>query len=305
MKKPGLQIKNRIAKVLLIGLYCIVLGAAIFYFRFPYTQTVKWIAALGNKNPDIFVSHNSLERKFPNRVEISGMTVFQVKNDTYKEIVRMPKAVFRMNPLMALFNKVSVTMQGRMYSGLTSIDIDGHLWGKNKRNYNLKFQFQDIQLAQHPEVNRPGNLVSQLGISGFGEFQLKRKFSDATGNFEITSTDGQIDLSRFIAFWKTPVPYSKILVRGNLQKKIIYLTDILLESEEITGSAAGELSIVESNPRYSTIELNGELTPIGEQMKNISVFLTGGQDTTTIPFRVTGTLRRPNFSMQSQGILSQ
>ena len=99
MKKPEVQIKSRITKILLFILYCLILSSGIFYFRFPYTQTVKWIAALGDKNPHVFVSYNSLERKFPNRVKISGLTVYQVKKEKYIEIIRMPNAVFKMNPL--------------------------------------------------------------------------------------------------------------------------------------------------------------------------------------------------------------
>ena len=71
MKKPELQIKSRVIKILLVILYCVILSGALFFFRFPYTQTVKWIAALGNKNPDVFVTYDSLEKKFPNRTEIS------------------------------------------------------------------------------------------------------------------------------------------------------------------------------------------------------------------------------------------
>ncbi|MDO9262673.1 MAG: type II secretion system protein GspN, partial [Desulfosalsimonadaceae bacterium] len=181
---------------------------------------------------------------------------------------------------------------------------------------NAKIIFSEISASPKIDVNAvfDGVQISQIpALKGLKAFQVageaggtvafsNKETGSGAGNAQIKITESSIRFTPAL-FGIGQVTFKNVDADIGLAGQQVTLKRLDIDSPEVSGKATG--SLILNNPiEKSVINITGEATPHPGIMKQLGdqfpVELMAGMKTKTggIPFRISGSLDQPNFSLK-------
>lgn len=159
----------------------------------------------------------------------------------------------------------------------------------------------DVQISQIPALKEL-KLCQVTGIAGGTVAFSNKEAGSAAGNAQIKITESSIRFTPAL-FGIGQVTFKSVDADMVLTGQQVTLKRLDIDSPEVSGKATG--SLILNNPiEKSVINITGEATPHPGIMKQLGdqfpVELMAGLKTKTggIPFRISGSLDQPNFSLK-------
>jgi len=277
--------------------YIIIITVFFLYYLFPGDAVTSYINyQINTMSPDVQLSIKELKPIFPPGMKLIAPDLLHLNQ------LIIGAELLEIKPsYVSLFTKnKTVFINGDMYEGNLDSSIRVANINANPK-FNLDASFGGIQISQIPSIKE----FEAYQISGIAEGNLvysTQEVKTGKGNAFISVTDSTV---RFIPalFGIDQLGFKKINADFEIINQRVTLKKLDVDSREVSGNASG--SIILRNPiNKSTINIRGEIKPhptIIKQLGNIfpvEMISKKKSKTGGIPFRVTGSLERPNFSFR-------
>ncbi|MBC2715529.1 MAG: type II secretion system protein GspN [Desulfobacteraceae bacterium] len=277
--------------------YIIIVTVFFLYYLFPCVAVTSYINyQINSMSPGVKLSIKELKPSFP-----PGMKFFTLdlmhrnKNIIGADFLKISPSYF------SLFSKdKTFFINGDIYEGCLNSTIQVADISANPA-FDLDASFGGVQISQIPAINE----FEAYQISGVATGDIvysNREIKGGKGNAGITVTDSTIQFTPAL-FGIDQLAFKAINADFEVINQRMTLKKLDVDSREVSAHASG--SIILRNPiNKSTINIRGELKPhptFIKQLDNIfPVELISRQKSKTggIPFRITGSLERPNFSLR-------
>lgn len=276
-----------------------IVGITVFflYALFPGESVTAYINHQVRKMyPGINLAVRELKPGFPAGMNLSAVDVSHRNN----LLLGADQLAVRL-ALPSLFSRQKkIRVQGDLYDG--SLDSTFKI-SDIRANPKLEIQgiFKDIQVEKIPMIRQYEDYRISGVLSGNMDFS-NLELPQVKGNATLTLTESAVQFTPAL-FGLERLTFETISTELELINQRLMIKRLDMESRDVSGSATG--SIILGNPiERSTINIRGEIKPHPSFIKQLgSVFpmefmarnktKTGG-----IPFRISGSIEHPNFSMR-------
>jgi len=283
-------------KIVFTG-YIIIVAVFFLYYLFPGDAVTAYINyQINSMSPDVKFSIKELKPCFP-----PGMKLFDTdllrQNQTIlsADFLEIKPSYFSLFLKNKTFSINGDMYEGNLYSSIRVANISAN------PKFNLDASFGGIQISQIPSIKE----FEAYQISGIAEGNLvysNQEVKAGKGNAFITVTDSTVQFIPAL-FGLDQLEFKTINADFEIINQRVTLKKLDVDSRDVSGNASG--SIILRNPiNKSTINIRGEIKPhptFIKQLGNIfpvEMISKKKSKTGGIPFRVTGSLERPNFSLR-------
>ena len=283
-------------KIVFTG-YIIIVAVFFLYYLFPGDAVTAYINyQINSMSPDVKFSIKELKPCFP-----PGMKLFDTdllrQNQTIlsADFLEIKPSYFSLFLKNKTFSINGDMYEGNLYSSIRVANISAN------PKFNLDASFGGIQISQIPSIKE----FEAYQISGIAEGNLvysNQEVKAGKGNAFITVTDSTVQFIPAL-FGLDQLEFKTINADFEIINQRVTLKKLDVDSRDVSGNASG--SIILRNPiNKSTINIRGEIKPhptFIKQLGNIfpvEMISKNKSKTGGIPFRVTGSLERPNFSLR-------
>ncbi len=222
------------------------------------------------------------------RIERSGQTLV-----TAQSLSVTPAYLTLMSPDKTLH------VDGRAYGGRLSgaVTIRG---AKNPLVVDTDLDFTDILLQDIPEIKQ----LIPYELSGRAEGKLvfgNSKDPRGEGTAELLITDSRVKLSAPMMGIEE-IEFKTVSSKVEMANQRILIKELKVEGPDVTGNATGSILLKDPVDK-SIINIAGRINPQARLIKGLSAMfpvelisknMRGGG----VPFRISGTIDRPNFSLR-------
>ena len=281
-----------------IGYTAYVIAAVVvfLYFLFPSDAIKQYIvqqsAALG---PDVAIELDHVDPSLPPGLLLSNLKLF------FKGNAAFDSSQLKLTPrYLSLFTSAKgLNIKGKAYNG----DLNGRasLENASKPQYATDLAFSDIHLDKIAILSEmlphqvsgmaDGKVVYSSGSSGFGE-----------GSAQMMIKQCRVELGAPI-FGFTELNVGTLKADLELKGQKATVKEITIDGRQVSGNASGEIRLRQPLPQ-SRIQLSGVIKPRPSFIKELgkvvpSQLLSGGNFVRNgVPFRISGSVERPNFSLR-------
>ncbi len=277
--------------------YIIIVTVFFLYYLFPGDAVTSYINyQINSKSPGVQLSIKELKPSFPPGMKLFSPDLLHqnqtIINADFLEI--KPSYVSLFSNDKTFFIKGDI-YDGRLNSTVRIANISA------SPEFDLDAKFVGVQISRIPAIKE----FEAYQISGIADANLvysNKKVKAGKGNVSIIVRDSSVRFTPAL-FGVDQLAFKTINADFEIINQRVTLKKLNIDSREVSGSATG--SIILRNPiNQSTINLRGEINPHPSLMKQLGKIFplemiskkkskTGG-----IPFRLTGSLERPNFSLR-------
>ncbi|MCD6586678.1 MAG: type II secretion system protein GspN [Desulfobacteraceae bacterium] len=277
--------------------YIIIVTVFFLYYLFPGDAVTAYINyQINNKSPGVQLSITELKPSFP-----PGMQLF-APNLLYQNQPIIAADFLEVKPsYTSLFSKDKIFfITGDIYEGRLDSSI---LVANISANPAFEFDasFENIQISQIPAIKE----FESYQISGIADGNIVYSNTEVPagkGNAGIIVTDSMVRFTPAL-FGIDQLVFKTINADFEIVNQRVTLKKLDVDSREVSAHASG--SIILKNPiNKSTVNIRGEIKLHPTFIKQLANILpiemitkkkskTGG-----IPFRITGALDQPNFSLK-------
>lgn len=277
--------------------YIIIVTVFFLYYLFPGDAVTAYINyQINNKSPGVQMSIKELKPSFPPGMKLlSPNLLHQNQSLIAADFLEVIPSYF------SLFSKDKIFfITGDIYEGALDSSIRIANISTNPA-FDLNASFESIQISHIPAIKE----FESYQISGIADGNIvygNTEVPAGKGSAGIIITDSTV---RFVPalFGIDQLVFKTINADFEIINQRVTLKKLDVDSREISAHASG--SIILRNPvNKSTINIRGEIKPHPTFIKQLGNILpvdmitkkkskTGG-----IPFRITGSLDRPNFSLK-------
>ncbi len=277
--------------------YIIIAAVFFLYYLFPGDAVTSYINyQINSTSPDMKLIIKDLKPSFPPGIKLFATDLLH-QNQTIigADFLEVKPSYF------SLFSKdKAFSINGDIYDG--SIDSSVRIANITADpEFDIEALFGGIQISQIPAIKG----LEAYQISGIADGNLvygNKEVKAGKGNAVITLNDSMVQFTPSL-FGIEQLEFKSINADFEIINQRVTLKKIDVASREVSGSASG--SIVLRNPiNKSTINIRGEIKPhptLIKQLGNVfPVEMISGQKSKTggIPFRISGSLDQPNFSLR-------
>lgn len=276
--------------------YGIAALVVFIYLLFPAQEIKQYImrqsAALG---PDVSIELDKVDLSLPPGLRLYSLKLF------YKGSAAFDSSQLKLTPrYSSLFTSAKgFNIRGNAYSG----DLNGRASVKraSKPEYATDLAFDEIQLDQIAILSElvphqvsgiaDGKVVYSSGSGGFGE-----------GSARLMIKQCRVELGAPI-FGFTELTVGTLKATLELKGEQANVKEITIDGRQVSGNASGEIRLRQPLSQ-SRIQLSGVIKPRPSFIKELgkvvpSQLLSGGNFVRNgIPFRISGSVERPNFSLR-------
>lgn len=276
--------------------YVIIIFAAFLYILFPSAEIKTFIVQQAEQiSPGISVAIDKIAPSFPPGLKFSDLGV-SVRNQAVfnaSEISITPR-------YLSLFSaEKSFRLNGIVYNG--QLSGDANVKNASRSEYSADITFDGMQ------VNEIETLIDLVPHQFFGAADGRIQYSSegglwGSGDAEVTITGCRIEFKPPIFGFKD-MALGRVNAVVRLQNRQISIKEINVEGKQLAGDASGTIGLQRPLPN-STVRLNGTIKPHPSLIKELSGVvpsqLLSRRDYVDkgIPFGISGTLDRPNFSLK-------
>ncbi|HMA86162.1 MAG TPA: type II secretion system protein GspN [Desulfosalsimonadaceae bacterium] len=276
--------------------YGVIILVAFLYLLFPSREIRDYLVQEAEKRvPGLSLGIGTLAPSLPPGLKFSELDVSLQNQPVFNasQMIVTPR-------YLSLFSAdKSFRLKGDVYQGMLS--GDAAVATASKPQYSADIDFEGVQM------NAIDPLKELIPHQIFGAAQGDIKYSTqggpwGEGNGEITVTGCRIEFKPAL-FGVKELDLGKVNAGIELQNRRASIKKITIKGAQISGNASGSLGLRRPLPQ-STIQLEGTLKPhpslIKELSRTVPSQLLSQRDYVDkgIPFRLSGTLDRPNFSLR-------
>ena len=277
--------------------YIVLVTVFFLYYLFPGDAVTSYINYEINKqSPEVQVSIKKLRPEFPPGIQLVG-TDLMLRNQA---LVGADYLNIRPAYLSLFASEKSFVINGDMYDGKLSSAVRVSDMTKNP-TFDIDAAFTGIRLDKVPSIQTLGT----YRVSGVADGNIIYENTDTKGgkgNADITVTDSAVKFTPAL-FGIEQLTFNTVKAEFDIMNQRVTLKQLEVDSREVSGTASGTM-IIRNPVTRSTINIRGELKPHPGFIKQLSNIIpmdmisrrqskTGG-----IPFRITGSLERPNFNFR-------
>jgi type II secretion system protein N len=284
-------------KRIFYALYIIAAAGCFFYFLFPSDTVTNSIAFHLNKtNPNINITIDRANPSFPPGLILKGVSLYHFGEELFD--VEKVKIVPQLTSLLT--SKATFNFNGKAYEGILkgTTDLSGN---SNGRQIGAVANLAGIQIRDIPALNN----LSEHTISG----KLSGKFtytnvpgSGETVNATLSLIDSKVELATPLFSLET-LAFINIEAELTLNENNLQIKRCSLVGHQMDGKVTGSIGLMDP-PGQSILKLSGTLKPhhvfLAELKKSFLAHLitsiSSGES--GFPFKITGTLDKPRFSMR-------
>jgi len=283
-------------KILYPG-YIVIVTVFFLYYLFPGDAVTSYINyQMNSMSPDIQLSIKELKPAFPPGMKLIAPDLLSRNQALFSAEFLNIKPAY-----LSLFKKEKMFfINGDVYEGILDSSIRIADISANPE-YEVEAMFDGIQISQIPAIKA----YEAYQFSGLAEGNIvygNKEVKAGKGNAGIIVTESTV---RFVPalFGLEQLEFKTINADFEILNQRLTLKKLDVDSRDVSANASG--SIVLRNPiNKSTINIRGEIKPHPAFLKQLSNFFPvelinskkskkGG-----IPFRITGSIERPNFALR-------
>ena len=284
-------------KIIAYAVYIIGITVFFLYIRFPGDAVIRYLDHQVRKSiPGLSLSIKELKPGFPAAATFSAVDVGLHR----QPIAGADRLGLRLALPSVFASRKRILIDGDLYGG--RMDATVHVSEmrpspKLEMNGLLKnIQIGDIPALKQLEDYRVSGILD--GTVTFANTEMPR----GKGGAVLTVKDSAVEFTPAL-FGLERMHFEAIDLELELANQRVTVKRLNVESRDVSGSATG--TIILQNPvARSTVNLQGEIKPHPTFIKQLGSLFpmefmarnktkTGG-----IPFRITGSLERPNFSLR-------
>ena len=277
--------------------YITIVTVFFLYYLFPGDAVTSYINyKINSMSPDVKLSIKELKPSFPPGIKLFATDLLR-RNQTiisadFLEIKPSYSSLFSKIKTFFIYGDI---YKGHMDSSIRVADISTH------PEFDIDASFGGIQISQIPAIKG----FESYQISGIADGNLvfsNQEIKTGKGNAVITITESAV---RFVPalFDLEQLKFKTINADFKIVSQRVTLKNLDIDSRELSAHAGG--SIILMNPiNKSTINIRGEIKPHPTFMKQLGnifpleMISKKKSKTGSIPFRITGSLEQPNFSLR-------
>ena len=276
--------------------YVLIILAAFLYLLFPSEEIKSYlIQQAGQIAPETSVDIGKIKPRFPPGLKFSDMEI-ALRNKSVidaREINIIPRylSLFSDNKIFAV---KGVVYQGPFYGEASVANV-------SKPEYGADITFDAV------EVNEISALSDLTPHQMYGNAEGHVKYNSKNGLYgngeaEVVINDCRVELNPPLFGFKD-LALGRVNAVIELQNREVSIKEITVNGKQVSGSATGAIGLRRPLP-LSTVQLNGQIKPHPSLIKELSrvvpAQLLARRDYAEngIPFRISGTIERPNFSLK-------
>jgi len=280
-------------------LYCVLLTAALLYYRFPSESIADYLESVVAKaNPRIILSLESLRPGFPLSVDLIDAKI-SLKKAPRKPLLRVKNVSLRPEAWAFLHGTPVYHFDAYVYAG----NIKGDVRFENQEliaPFTTTMKLKDLHIGRHPYLSPLiGRDVS--GILG-GDIVYTGQYTnliEGVGEAILSISEGRVKLLQPILGLES-LQFDRLSMKITLQNKKMALSDVGLEGRAVKGQLSG-IIILNNDIPASRLDLRGTLEPLGGLFGNLKgdsnslKFLRKSLKSLKRSFVIRGTFRDPEF----------
>lgn len=283
---------NSVKKWLVFGVYILLVTGFFLYLLFPSDAVKSYVRyRLSALVPGADFTISGIKPGFPPSLVFTGVD-FSYQDQPFVSIDRLSLLP---GYLSLLKHHTAFRFNGKMYGG----KMDGNADiapGGNLRQIKTRLAFTNVSLDRIPAFKNFAKYRISGAAAGNMEYAGPANGS-GKGKAEVRLTNCSVNLEPPL-FGIQKVTFDLANADIELKNQQLDLKEVTVKGHDLSGNAKGKIFL--RNPvADSRIQLNGKVTPHPSLLKSIGAFLPrrylreGG-----IPFRVYGTLKQINYSLQ-------
>ncbi|MFP4225181.1 MAG: type II secretion system protein GspN [Desulfobacterales bacterium] len=276
--------------------YGIIILVAFLYILFPSKEIRDYlIYQVKQVSPDISIDIGVVAPSLPPGLKFSDLDVSLQNQPVFNasEMTVIPR-------YLSLFSaEKTFRLKGDVYQGVLTGDTA--VKTASKPQYSADLDFDAIQvnaIAQLKEL-----LPHQLSGSAKGNVNYSTEGGPwGQGDAEITVSECRIEFKPSL-FGVKDLSLGRVTAMVELENRQASIKEITVKGSQVSGNASGTLELRQPLSR-SRVQLEGTLKPHPSLIKELGrsvpkqLLSQGDYLEKGIPFRLSGTLDRPNFSLQ-------
>ncbi len=277
--------------------YIIIVMVFFLYYLFPGDAVTAYINyQIKHKSPGVQLSIMELKPSFPPGIKLLAPNLlYQNQSLITADFLDVKPSYISLFASDKIFFITGDISEGRLDSTVCVANIS------ENPALDINASFENIQISQIPAIKEfESYLIS--GIADGNIVYSNKEDPAGKGNAGMIVTDSTVQFVPAL-FGIDQLAFKTIDADFEIINQRVTLKKLNISSREISAHASG--LIVLMKPLYkSTINIHGEIKPHPTFIKQLSTILpidmiakkkskTGG-----IPFRITGSLDRPNFSFR-------
>ena len=280
-------------------LYCVLLTAALLYYRFPSESIADYLESVVAKaNPRIILSLESLRPGFPLSVDLIDAKI-SLKKAPRKPLLRVKNVSLRPEAWAFLHGTPVYHFDVYAYAG----NIKGDVRFENQElmaPFTTTMKLKDLHIGRHPYLSPLiGRDVS--GILG-GDIVYTGQYTnliEGVGEAILSISEGRVKLLQPILGLES-LQFDRLSMKITLKNKKVALSDVGLEGRAVKGQLSG-IIILNNDIPASRLDLRGTLEPLGGLFGNLKgdsnslKFLRKSLKSLKRSFVIRGTFRDPEF----------
>lgn len=280
-------------------LYCVLLTAALLYYRFPSESIAAYLESVVAKaNPQILLSLESLRPGFPLSVELIDAGI-SLKKEPRKTLLRVKKLSLRTEVWAFLHGAHVYYFDAHAYDG----NIKGDVRFETRAlmaSFTTAMKLKNLHIGRHPFLSPLiGRDVS--GVLG-GDIVYTGQYANLIGGvgeaiFNIS--EGRVQLLQPILGLES-LQFDRLSMKITLKNKKVALSDVGLEGRAVRGQLSGTI-ILNNDIPASRLDLRGTIEPLGGLFGNLKgdsnplKFLKKSLKSLKRSFVIRGTFEKPEF----------
>lgn len=276
-----------------------IIGVTVFclYFLFPSEAVTSYVNYRMNAvSPGVKWQWQGVKPHFPPGLSADFLELSQKDRKVIRvEQVAVTPSLFSLLTSSKTVRITGETCDGRVDATLVAAKTDA------APRLDLTAVFDDIQLSRIPALSE----FKMFALSGIGAGKVafsRNENGSATGGAQINIGESRIQLTPAM-FGISEVNFKTVTADLALEGRLLTLKSLDIDSREVSGRATGALTLSQPVGK-SMINITGDVTPHPGMMQKLGtqfpVDLISGMKTKTggIPFRISGTVEQPNFSLK-------
>jgi len=293
--------KNILKKGKWIGylLYCVLLTAALLYYRFPSESIAAYLESVVVKaNPQILLSLESLRPGFPLSVDLIDAGI-SLKKEPRKTLLSVKKVSLRTEVWSLLHGSHVYYFDARAYDG----NIKGDVRFETRApmaSFTTAMKLKDLHIGRHPFLSP---LIGRdlSGVLG-GDIVYTGQYAnliDGVGEAILNVSEGKVQLLQPILGLES-LQFDRLSMKITLKNKKVALSDVGLEGRAVKGQLSGTV-ILNNDIPASRLDLRGTIEPLGGLFGNLKEdsnplkFLRKSLKSLKRSFVIRGTFEKPEF----------
>jgi len=276
----------------MVCLYFIFVVVAIFflYYLFPNKAFTSYVNYhINGILPGYKLSTDQAVPSFPPGLKLKSLELFHQD----KPVIGADQLKIRPGYLSLLSETKTFFVNGLAYNG--HLEGSSEIVFNSKPQLNLNLTFNDIQIDQ---IQRLQDFVS-YEITGAARGNIFFNNTDANadkGNAEIIVSDSSITFEHSL-FGIDQLSFTTIEAEFEMLNRRITLNRFEITGRQLSGDAKGAINL--SHPvKKSRINITGKIKPHPTLIKEVGSLFGKKMKNGVIPFKISGTLDRPDFSLK-------